>query len=74
MLLDKLDPNDLDVENDNPENLKAYTLNLEVVKKGLEIMATKYPKHFADFIAENEDAGTGDIALQCMLFGEAKYG
>ena len=51
-----------------------YRIDLEVIKTGLTIFAAKYPRHFADFIAENDDADTGDIFLQCCCFGEAIYG
>lgn len=49
-------------------------LDLEAIKKGLQIMAEKYPRHMGDFLNENDDADTGDVFLQCCLFGEAIYG
>jgi hypothetical protein len=27
-----------------------------------------FPKHWRDFISENEDAATGGVFLQCRLF------
>ena len=56
------------------EDKNEYFLDLPAIDKGLEILATKYPKHFADFMNENDDADTGDVFLQCCLFGEAIYG
>jgi hypothetical protein len=53
---------------------KEYTLDLEAIRKGTEVMAEKYPKHFSDFLAEDDDAITADVWLQCCLFGEAIYG
>jgi hypothetical protein len=41
---------------------------------GLKIMAQKYPRHFADLVNENDDAITGDVYLQCCLFGSVIYG
>lgn len=41
---------------------------------GLRRMADKYPKHFDNFMQENEDAITGDVFLQCVVFGEVIYG
>jgi hypothetical protein len=32
------------------------------------------PRHFADVLNENDDAGTGDVFLQCCLFGEIIFG
>jgi hypothetical protein len=59
--------------NEEPERKHAI-LNLESIRKGLQIMAEKYPNHFGDFIAENEDATTGDVFLQCACYGEVLYG
>jgi len=42
--------------------------------KGLQIMAEKYPRHFADVIDETGDAITGDVYIQCVIFGEIVYG
>lgn len=52
---------------------KLHTLNLPKIKRGLTVMANKYPEHFADFINEKGDMNTGDVFLQCCLFGEVKY-
>lgn len=55
------------------ENQK-YILNKLSLKKGLELMAKQYPKHFMDLVSENFDADTGDIFLQLCLFGDVIYG
>lgn len=52
----------------------VFKIDLEAIKKGLAVMAEKYPKAFADFINENDDAETGDMFLQCVCFGEVIYG
>ncbi len=57
------------------EDEKArYTLTLAKIKKGLSVMAAKYPKHFASIIQDNTDADTADVLLQCALLGEIVYG
>lgn len=53
---------------------KQYRLDRAAIERGIAIMAEKYPQHFADVIAENEDATTGDVFLQCCIFGNAIYG
>jgi len=53
---------------------KEYILNLDSIKKGLKVMARDYPRHFNDFMQENDDASTGDVFLQCCLFGEVIFG
>ena len=52
---------------------ERWTLTREKLVRGLQVMAEKYPRHFADFHAENDDAETGDVFLQCCLFGELVY-
>src|SRR5947208_2364463 len=58
------------------ENKKHGKMRLDkaAIQKGLEIMAAKYPYHFGNFIAEEYDAITGDVFLQCCLFGDVIYG
>jgi hypothetical protein len=51
-----------------------FHLGPRQVRDGLEIMARDYGRHFADMIAENDDATTADVFLQCCLFGELVYG
>lgn len=49
-------------------------LNDAFLMNGLKVMAKEYPKHFSDFLEENEDAITGDVFMQCVYFGEVIYG
>lgn len=44
------------------------------VKRGLEKMAKGSPSHWSDFMAENDDDLTCDIAWQYILLGEVVYG
>lgn len=38
------------------------------------IVAARYPHHFADFYAEDGDANTADVFVQCCVFEMIKYG
>lgn len=49
-------------------------ISLASIEKGEQIMAEKYPNHFADIIADNDDAATGDIWFQLAVMGEVVYG
>ena len=60
-----------DCDENGPKN---YILDITFLCEGMKIMAEKYPIHFADFINENDDSITGDVFLQCCLFGEVIYG
>lgn len=64
-----------DKEDDSPaKSKKTYKLDLISITRGLHVMAEKEPRHFADFLSEDDDATTGDVFLQCCLFGEVIYG
>ena len=53
---------------------KEYKVTKAVLEKGLQIMAKDYERHFKDAVNENDDAITGDVFLQCCVFGEVIYG
>lgn len=52
---------------------KTYRLDLESIARGLDALASRYPRHFADFLIGAADRITGDAFLQCCLFGEIVY-
>lgn len=49
-------------------------LDLEAMQRGLQLMVDKAPKHWGDFLSENDDATTADVFLQLCLFGDVIYG
>lgn len=53
---------------------EKWTLTLEKCIAGLKIMAEKCPRHFGDVMADNTDATTADVFLQCCLLGDCIYG
>lgn len=59
---------------DKEDEEKEYTLDLAAVRKGWTIFKRDYARHYADVLKENADATTGDVFLQCCLFGEVIYG
>lgn len=52
---------------------EIFELRLDVITRGLDVLATRYPRHFADLVNENCDAITADVLLQCCFFGELLY-
>lgn len=66
-----IDIEDFEAEKKNPQH---HILDLSKIKKGLTVMAKKQPQDFADFIKGDYDQNTGDVFLQCCLFGEVIYG
>ena len=59
---------------EEPQMDEPFSVNLESLEKGWEIFKEKYPSHYADVLKENDDAETGDVYLQCVVFGELIYG
>lgn len=62
------------VERREGEHSKQHQLTWKKAERGLEIMAREYPRHFANVLSGEDDAETGDVFLQCCLFGEVVYG
>lgn len=62
------------VDVEEQDAFEPATLNLESIQRGLDVMADKYERHFSDFLNENGDADTGDVFLQCCLFGDVIFG
>ncbi len=56
------------------ERGNTYELTLESCLRGWQVLHDSYPKQWAAAMAEDGDAETGDIYLQCCLFGEVIYG
>lgn len=53
---------------------ETFRLNREALTKGLATMATKFRWHFDNMLKGNDDSETGDVFLQCCLFGDIVYG
>ena len=49
-------------------------LDRAAIVRGLKLMAEKQPRHWTDFMDENDDAITADVFLQLAVFGEVIYG
>lgn len=53
---------------------QTYELSLDKLKAGIQVLASRYPHHFSDIVCEKGDAITGDVLVQCALFGDIVYG
>ncbi len=63
-----------DTEEKNAEgNPVKYRLDRAAMIRGLDLMAEKYPRHFNDFVEEDDDAITADVWLQLASLGELVY-
>ena len=61
-----------DIEGD-PE-LSNKRLDMDAMKRGLQLMADKNPRHFKELLDEGEDAETGDVFIQLCVYGEIVFG
>ena len=59
---------------DPDDHTKNKHLDRGLIEGGLQLMAEKHPKVFADILADKIDADTGDIFLQYCVLGEVIYG
>ena len=53
---------------------EKHVLDLKAIKRGVKVMSEDYPRHWADFRTQNDDAITADVFVQCCIFGETVYG
>ena len=53
--------------------LSPVLIDCVSIESGLKDMAEDYPVHFDNFMKENEDAETGNVFMQCCVFGEVIY-
>jgi hypothetical protein len=56
------------------EDEDPYRLDGQAIERGLRVMADQYSSYYQDMVEENGDADTGDVFLQCCLFGDVVYG
>jgi len=59
---------------DNEDEDEEYVLDLEAIKRGVEVMSTKYKRHWNDFRIQNDDAITADVFIQCCVMGKVVFG
>lgn len=56
------------------EGEQMLVLTKDKIWHGVQDFSDNHPTDFADMLTENADQNTGDIFLQCCLFGKAIYG
>ena len=58
---------------DGNEDTPELRLDLDAIKRGLQLLSDKYPYHFSDIITNDDDVLTGDALIQCALLGDIVY-
>lgn len=53
---------------------KKHKMNRASVTRALKLFRTKHPRHYEDWVNENDDAITADVFLQLCVFGEVIFG
>jgi len=69
----KADPNHK-VEFIDKEDGTKHKMGWSHVCNGTSTMAKEFPRHFNDWICENDDFTTADVWFQCCLLGDVVYG
>lgn len=52
----------------------VHELTRDKLYKAVQMMADRYPRHFANLMDDNSDAETGDVLIQCAVLGSITYG
>lgn len=53
---------------------RKYYLDQKALQRAIQIVADKYPAHLPGLVNDHDrDNRTGDVLIQCALFGEVRY-
>jgi len=63
----------IEVDDETTGHETSHKIGPADMRRGLQVMAQKYPHCFGQVMEDNTDAPCADIFLQCILFGEEKY-
>ena len=53
---------------------EKFSLRWDMILEGSKVFADDFPRHFQDFVSDNDDAVTADVWLQCVCLGDVCYG
>jgi hypothetical protein len=65
---------DIREQDEETGKITSHMVTPDHFAAGLTLMATKYGRHFGDFMAENDDNITADVFLQCVALRDVVYG
>lgn len=63
-----------DASGETPSKRRVRWIKPARIKRAVQLMADKYPHHFADMMAGNGDQTTGDVLIQLAVFRDVIYG
>lgn len=64
----------IEVDDESTGHETKHKVDRARMQAGLVTMARKFPHIFAHILSDDTDAPCADIFLQCICFGEEKYG
>ena len=53
---------------------EKFSLRWDMILEGSKTFVQDFPRHYQDFVSENDDAVTADVWLQCVCLGDVEYG
>lgn len=53
---------------------EKFSLRWDMIVEGSKVFANDFPRHYQDFVGDNDDAVTADCWLQCVCLGDVVYG
>jgi len=56
------------------EERDSFDLDLAAICRGAQVMSEHYPAYFHELFEDGGDAVSGDLFIQCCVFGDAIYG
>lgn len=69
----KVDPSHR-IEVEDTYSDEKFSLRWDMIVEGSKVFANDFPRHYQDFVGDNDDAITADCWLQCVCLGDVKYG
>jgi len=53
---------------------EVHNLTEKKIRNGIKLIREKHPKHYANWVGQDDDAETSDVFLQLCLFKEVIFG
>ena len=73
VIVDRYAADEREEDPSSPEPVRGH-LTDAALRRGLQVLADKYPRIAGAIVSEDSDAASGDALLQCAILGDVIYG